>query len=111
MAALTPIEQEVLDAYEALLWAVVAQAVDDATTVAFCRPATCPYERRCAYRRQQQQDWERGTGPDEAMHYLVRTFGSGHRLVHGVRAAIAQGRHVRVELHRNSPGNEERCDA
>jgi hypothetical protein len=82
MAALTSVQQEILDAQVDLLWAVVGRAVEDATgTESGFGQRDCPW-------------W-----PDEAMASLTRMLGPGHRITRGVMQARAEGREIHVSVH------------
>ena len=82
MAPLTTVQQEILDAQVDLLWAVVVQAVEDATgTESGFGQRDCPW-------------W-----PDEAMQFLERSFGPTHRITRGVMQARAEGREIHVSVH------------
>lgn len=77
MATLAPIEQGLLRAAENLLWAVAAQAVEDATS------------------GNGVADWR----ADEAMWFIERAFGPSHHVTLAVRRARDEGRRIHVELH------------
>jgi hypothetical protein len=85
MAPLTTVQQEVLDAQVELLWAVVYQAVEDATDKDHVgtrrRDCDCPWS------------------PTEALQFLRRSFGSDHRITRGVMQARAEGREIHVSVH------------
>jgi hypothetical protein len=82
MALLTEIQREVLNCYNDCLWAIVAQAVEDATG-----RDSGEFQRECPW------------SPCEAAQFLQRTFGPHHRITRGVLQAIREGREIRVSVH------------
>ena len=77
MAALTPIDEAELKAAENLLWAIVSQAVMDATGDAD----------------------DPGRDANGAAQFIVRTFGMNHPITRATALAVAEGRAIHVQIH------------
>ena len=85
--------------HRTLLWAIVGQAVEDASYIGWCVPNDCPYAKNCRRLKQQQRDWNYGTSPDEAMGQLRFMLGGGHAIVRRVEELRKAGIQVHVNLH------------
>ena len=71
------------DRYEKVLWAIVGQACEDATS----KKAEAMKDGDCVW------------GPDEAMLWLTQTFGEEHKIVRRVLQLRAEGTKINVNLH------------
>lgn len=89
--------------YGNLLWAIIGQAVMDATSLAYCEVKGCPYAVTCKTKRKLIPLEE---NPSIALQWLTRILGRKHMVVRATREARRNGREIRCG---NMAGGAQSC--
>ena len=84
------------DRWEKVLWAIVGQACEDATSLTYCEREGCPYAEQCEVKLREIPFEE---SPSIALLWLKQTLGEEHLITRRVVQLRAEGKKINVNLH------------